>query len=152
MEHQLQNNLLIFVAVLGAAYLVCLFVGTIIFRAACSLFNKLAGADKRIPDPSFGKALGIMFVTIIVNGIFGAGAGFVLGAGSVVAGADAKTVQLLSSLVSMPIGLLGLAVMAKFLLPTTFGRALLVGVLFYVIAMVIGLAVVLGGVLVWQLV
>ena len=49
-------------------------IGAIILRAACSFYNKLAGgagSPSAVPEPTFSKAAGISFVTMLVN--FGIG-------------------------------------------------------------------------------
>ncbi len=41
-------------------------IGAIILRAACNLYNKIVGRDA-VPEPGFGKAMGIILVTGLIN-------------------------------------------------------------------------------------
>jgi uncharacterized membrane protein len=124
-----------------AAFVVCLLVGAVILRAACSLYNKLAGPDKRVSEPGFGKAMGIMVVTLIVNVVVGGLLGLLLAGGGAAAGADQRSLQLLVNVVSIPVGFLTMAGMLTVMLPTSFGRALLVTLLQYAIMIAIGIVV-----------
>lgn len=111
-------------------------VGAVILRAAISLYNKMAGgagSPSSVPEPQFGKAMGIVAVTCIVNMMVGFVIGLVVGgaaggAGTAGAGgADAaKGAQLIAQSIAIPASLLVMAGMLSALLPTTFGRALLV--------------------------
>jgi len=124
-----------------AIFVVCLLVGTIMLRAACSLFNKLAGESKRVPEPGFGKAMGIMLVTLLVNVVVGGVLGLLVLAGGAAAGADQRSMQLLINVVSIPIGFLTMAGMLTVMLPTSFGRALLVTLTQYAIMFLVGIIV-----------
>ena len=124
-----------------AAFVVCLLVGAVVLRAACALFNKLAGQDKRVPEPGFGKAMGIVVVTLIVNVVVGGVLGLLLAGGGAAAGADQRSMQLLINVISIPIGFLTMAGMLTVMLPTSFGRALLVTLAQYAIMFAIFLVV-----------
>src|SRR5262245_24340816 len=124
-----------------AVFALCLLIGAVILRAACSLYNKMAGADKRVPEPGFGKALGIMVVTLIVNIVVGGVLGLLLAGGGAAAGADQRAMQLLVNVISIPIGFLTMAGMSTVMLPTSFGRALLVTLIQYAIMFAIEIVV-----------
>ncbi len=125
-------------------------IGAVFLRAACSLYNKLAGGRKSpngVPEPPLGKAMGITFVTSLVNAVVSFGIGFVVGTGGATAGASDRSMVLLAQLLSLPFSLLVMAGMNAALLPTTFARGLLVAlcyllVLFFVFFV---LAVIFGG-------
>src|SRR5689334_14451286 len=86
-----------------AAFAVCLLIGAVILRAACSLYNRMVAQDKRVPEPAFGKALGIMAVTLVVNIVVGAVLGLMLAGAGAAAGAGERSMQLLVNLISMPV-------------------------------------------------
>jgi hypothetical protein len=115
-------------------------IGAIILRAACALYNKLVGGPKTptsVPEPDFGRAMGIIFVAWLVN----LAAGFMLSmvfAGGV--GAD-RVQTMMAQAISIPIGFLVLAGMIAGMLPTTFGRALLVALLYLLIAVIVGVTI-----------
>jgi hypothetical protein len=113
-------------------------IGAIILRAACWLYNKLAGgpgSPSAVPEPTMGSALGIAFVTMLVQ----FGVGMVLG----LLGAAAQSSPLVINLISMPISFLVSAWMISLLLPTTFPRALLVALLEFVIGIIIAVVLVM---------
>jgi hypothetical protein len=112
----------IFMAVLGA----------VILRAACALYNKMAGgagSPSAVPKPEWGRAILITFVTAIVN----FGAGLLLGFGGG---------EMLNILIAVPAAFLVMAGMLTAMLPTSFPRALLVTLLYYVIMMAIAAVIV----------
>ena len=112
-------------------------VGAIILRAACWLFNKFAGgpqAPGAISEPSFGTAMLIVFVATLLNGLISLSLGGVVSA----AGANPQFGQL----IGLPVSLLVLAGMTSAMLPTTFGKGLLVAVLYLVIGICIAVAVI----------
>jgi hypothetical protein len=95
-------------------------IGALFLRAGCLLYNKLPGSPNSVPIPVFSKAMGITFVTALVNASGGFG--------------------LLSALVSF----LVMAAMISALLPTTFTRGLLVSVCYLLVGLLV--VVVLGAV------
>ncbi len=147
---QVAGALLGVLCALGFGLLVGILFGAVVLRAACSLYNKLASPQSSVPAPGFGKALGITALSLIANVIAGALLGGVLAGGALAAGAQAKNfapaAQLIPSLVSLPVGILVMSGLLTVMLPTTFGRALLVTLIQYAIMMVIGVvvAVVIG--------
>ena len=112
-------------------------VSAVILRAACSLFNKLAGSEKAVPEPGFGKALGITAATLVVNVLVGIVIGLVLGTGAAAAGAKPSQTQLLVNLISMPAGFLVMSGMLTAMLPTSFGKSLLITSIAYAISIAI---------------
>jgi hypothetical protein len=93
-----------------------------------------------VVEPEMGKAMGIVFLTYLVNIVVSFAVGFCLGAGAGAAGAGKAQVQgvsLLANLIALPISLLVLAGMISALLPTTFGKALLISLLYVLIGLVI---------------
>ena len=91
---------------LGLVLIVGTFIGAVILRAACSFYNKMNAAQNQVPEPRFGKAIGITLVTMIVNVLVGAAAGMILGGGAVAAGVPPRGAQTFSGLVALPIGFL----------------------------------------------
>ncbi len=116
-------------------------IAAVILRAACSIFNKLAGPEKAVPEPGFGKALGIAAATLVVNVLVGIVIGVVFGAGAVAAGASPAQTQILVNLISMPAGFLVMSGMLTAMLPTSFGRSLLIALIAYAVMIAIGVVV-----------
>jgi hypothetical protein len=130
------------------AVLITTNIGAVILRSACWLFNKMAGGGESkggVPEPGFGRALLITFVTLLVQVAVGFVIGLVLGTGAAAAqnAGAGPAVQLLPSLISLPVGFLVMSGMLTAMLPTSFPRALLVALLEYLIMIAI-LAVVFG--------
>jgi len=103
---------------------IALAISAVILRAAVSFFNRLAGgsnAPEAVPEPGFGKAMGISFVTALVN----YGVGIVL----TVVGLAIKTHPAAIQLVSLPASLLIMGVLLSSMLPTTFGKGMVVTLL-----------------------
>jgi len=128
-------------------------ISAVILRAACSIFNKLAGSEKSVPEPGFGKALGITAATLVVNVLVGIVIGLVFGAGAVAAGANPAQTQILVNLISMPAGVLVMSGMLTAMLPSSFGKSLLITLIAYAIiiaiAVVVGLVIAVVGVGMW---
>ena len=122
-------------------------IGAVFLRAACWLYNKMAGGPgsaSSVPEPPFGKAMLIALAVAAVNFVVSFVVGFVVGGGAAAAGAKQQGAVLLAQLVSIPISFLVMAGMLTPLLPTTFPRALLITLLYFVIAVVvIGIAMVI---------
>ena len=139
---QVAGALIGVVCVMGFALLFGILAGAVILRAACALFNKMASAGNGVPAPSFGKALGITALTMIANAIAGVLLGIVLAGGALAAGqANNPAVQAVPTLASIPVGLLVMAGLLTAMLPTSFGRGLLVALIQYAIMLVIGIIV-----------
>ena len=128
---------------LACGVLIATLIGAIILRAAVSAFNKLSQPENQVPEPDFGKAMLMAFVAAIVNGVVGFGIGIVFGTALAAANAPPMQVQLIVQAISLPISLLVLAGTITLLLPTSFGRALLISLLYLAIG--IAVAIVIGG-------
>ena len=138
-----------FLCVIVAAIALGTLIGAVLLRAACALYNKLAGGPKSpssVPEPPLGKAMGIALVTTIVNAVVGFVLGLLVAAG--MAGAGERRTVITTQLLSFPISLLVMAGMNSALLPTTFGRGFLVALcyLLVVLFVVAVLAVIFGGI------
>jgi hypothetical protein len=84
--------------------------------------------------PDVGKAAGIVFGTIVLNMVLSVVIGFTLGAGTAVAGGSMEMATHSAQLASFVIGFLVLAGLLTAVLPTSFGRAALVTLLYYAFA------------------
>jgi hypothetical protein len=125
-------------------------IGAVCLRAACALYNKLAGDEgspSSVPIPLLGKAMGITFVTTLVTAVARLVIGFLVGAGSAGAGASERDLAVIAQLLSLPVSLLVMAGMTSALLPTTFARGFLVALCYLLVALfvVVVLAVIFGG-------
>lgn len=139
-----------------------LLIGAVILRAAVHFANKVLprpverdydewddydrprrASASAIPDPALGKAMGIVFVRFIVGFVVGAVIGFVMGVGAVGMGGGRPDpgLQVLSTLIQLPIGFLINAGILTPMLPTTFPRACLVVLFEYLISIAIGLII-----------
>lgn len=101
-------------------------IGALFLRAGCILYNNLAGGERSpsgVPEPRFGKAMAIAFVTALVHAVMGP--------------------QPLSALA----GFLVMAAMISALLPTTFARGIMVSSCYLLvgIVVVVALAVAFAG-------
>jgi len=122
----------------------------VFLRAACALYNKQAGgkgSPDSVPEPLLGKAMGITFVTTLVNAIAGFVIGLLVGTGGAVAGASERGPAVVAQLLSLPVSLLVMAGMNSALLPTTFAWELLVALCYLLVVffVVVILAVICGG-------
>lgn len=116
-------------------------VSAVILRAAVSFFNKLAGgirAPEAVPEPGFGKAMGISFVTGLVN----FGVGIVLG----LVGGAVRTHPLVVQAVSMPVSFLVMGALLAAMLPTTFGKGMVISLLN--MAVILGIAILIVAVVI----
>ena len=145
------NALPMFLCGMACGVIIGTLIGAIFLRAACSLYNKLAGGQESpssVPEPSMGKAIGITFVTTLVNWGVGFLIGLAVGTAGVFAGADQRSITVVAQLLSLPISILVMAGMNAALLPTTFTRGLLVALcyLLVVVFVVVVLFLVIGAV------
>ena len=135
MDFQQAAGLTIVFLVIGL--LIGLAIAAVILRAACALFNKMAGgagSPGSVPSPGFGKAM----LMVLVIGIIQVVAGIVLG----VMGVTANMTPIMANLISTPISFLVSAGMISALLPTSFGKGLGVALCQFIIMILILVAVV----------
>jgi hypothetical protein len=125
-------------------------IGAVILRAAISLYNALVGgrdSSSSVPEPDFSRACVITFVTTLVQWGVGFVLALVMGAG-VEAGAEQERVNWTQQLIAAPVSLIVMAALLSSMLPTTFGRALLVSICYWVVVILIVIVFVLIGVVV----
>ena len=135
MDFQQAAGLTIVFLVIGL--LIGLAIAAVILRAACALFNKMAGgagSPGSVPNPGFGKAM----LMVLVIGIIQFVTGIVLG----VMGVTANMTPIMANLISTPISFLVSAGMISALLPTSFGKGLGVALCQFIIMILILVAVV----------
>jgi hypothetical protein len=140
----------VFLCIAVAAIALGTLIGAVFLRAACAFYNKLAGgkgSPSSVPEPLLGKAMGITFVSTLVNAAVGFVIGSAVGAGSTAYGASERGAVITAQLLSLPVSLLVMAGMNAAMLPTTFARGLLVALcyLLVVLFVVVVLAVIFGG-------
>ncbi len=125
---------------LGVALVIGTLIGAVVLRAACWLYNSFAGGAKSreaVPQPAFGKAMGIAFVAMLVNLGTSFVVGLIVGGGAAALGRDMSSAQTTAQLVAVPVSFFVLAGMISGMLPTSFGRAALVALLYLAIAIII---------------
>ena len=108
--------------------------GAIVLRTACWLYNKLAGgtgSPSAVAEPGFGKAACISFVTTLVQ--FGVGVALSM------AGYAAELGDITINCISLPLSLIVAAGMISGMLPTTFGRGILIALLQVGVMIAVGL-------------
>lgn len=134
-------------------------IGAIILQGACVLYNKFAGVEESrddletndtgqtaskttdgaggVPKLNYASALGIVCITVIVNAVFGFLIGRVLHGAQVSVDGGLWSVSPLAFLIALPANLLVMGTM----LPTRFGKGLLVALLYLLIWLVFVLMV-----------
>jgi hypothetical protein len=140
-----------FLCFLAVGILIGTLIGAVILRAACALYNAMAGgkgSPYRVPEPELGKAMGIVLVTALINIAASFVLGLAVGGGAAATGTGVEGPALLLQLVSLPLSLLVMAAMLTAMLPTTFGRGILVALcnLLITILVVVAVGVIVGGV------
>jgi hypothetical protein len=126
--------------VLGAGLTIGTLVGAMILRAAVSLYNSLAGGDRSpiaAPEPDFGSAMGITFITSLVQVVVSFGLGLATGIGGAAAGAQVQDIKLIAQLISVPVSVLVMATMLTAMLPTTFPRAILIVMCYWAVGLLV---------------
>jgi hypothetical protein len=119
-------------------------IGAVFLRAACALYNKMAGGKKSpssVPEPELGKAMGITFVTTLINVMVSFMIGLVVGAGGTAAGVGETWLKILAQLAALPVSIHVMAGMNAALLPTTFVRGLLVALCYLLVVLFVGIVV-----------
>lgn len=117
-------------------------IGAVIFRAAVSLTNKFLGSTGAVPEPPFNRAVVIVLITTIVNMIGSFVAGVAAGAGAAAADAGESSAKIAAQLISLPIGFFIASGIYSAMLPTSFGKAMLVTVCQYIIIILIAIVMV----------
>ncbi len=136
-----------------AVVMIGLFLGAILLQAACALYNKFAGVGELgadspdpeqvvrpdcVPNLGLGQALGIVFITAALNAIVGFVVGRFVGGPRVMAGGTPWTFSPVGYLLTLPFGML----LMSALVPTRFGKGLLVTLLYTLLWLVLGLCLV----------
>jgi hypothetical protein len=119
-------------------------VGAVILRAACSAFNKLSQPQNHVPEPELSKAMLISFVTTVANWILSFIIGRIVGDALEADVMPPLQIQVIALLINLPTSTFVMAGINSLMLPTTFGRGLLVALLY--IAIAIAVAVVIGAI------
>jgi hypothetical protein len=140
--------------------LIGILIAAVIFRAAVSMYNSLAGgpsSPSAAPEPSFGLAMGIVFVNWLINMVISIilnVAAIGISGGAPAPGDPPNPVTILLGLISIPISLMVMGGVVSMMLPTTFLRGLLISLCYLVIGIAIacviglligGLMAVMGG-------
>lgn len=106
-----------------------------------------------IPEPGLGKAMAIVLIRAVIGFVIGIVIGAVMGVGMVAMNGGAggagggmgqpdPALQLLASLIQLPIGFLVNAGVLTGMLPTSFGRACLVVLFEYIISIAICIVII----------
>jgi hypothetical protein len=126
--------------ILLGSLLLALFIGSVCLRGACYFYNLMAGGPKSptsVPEPSTGKAMGILAVIMGANWALSCVIGLATSAGQAAGGARGSPgLNLLGAAVSVPLSFLIMAGMLTAMLPTTFGRSILVTLLYLLICLI----------------
>ncbi len=115
-------------------------VGGLLLMFACGLYNKFAGGRKSrdaVPEPTIGKAMGIVLVAALANMAVGFVIALVVVGGAAATGRNPNSAAVLVQLLSAPVGILALTAMIAAMLPTSLGRAALVALLHAAIGVLI---------------
>jgi len=114
--------------------LIGLLVGAVILRSACHFCS--------VAVPTLGSAMGIVFIRAIVTGLVGFGIGFVTALVAKDSGLPPAALQAIPSLISLPINFLIAAGIYTAALDVSFGRALLVHLVEFLIVLVIAVVII----------
>ena len=127
-----------FPAMIGAVF------GAVFLLTAIAFHNMIAGGAEAPGSvaASFAKALGITFATALVNVVVGIGVVLVLQATPAALYVPVGISGLLSQVVALPLSLLVMAAMFTAVLPTSFGRAVVIMLLYLAMATVLTLLIV----------
>ena len=131
-------SIIFFPAVIGTAF------GAVLLLAAIALHNKMAGgagAPGRVTTSSFFKALGITFATALINAAVGIGVALAMQATPAVHHLPVGVLGLLPQVVALPLSLFIMAAMLTAMLPTSFGRAVVITLLYLIIAIALTLLI-----------
>jgi len=124
-------------AIIGIA--IGLAIGAMLLRIACGIVTK-----SNVPD--FAKAMGIVAVAGVANAALGFFVGLVVG---MAMQGDPEAAQLTAQLLGLPVGAVASASIYMLMLPTDFGKALLIWLvqagIVLAIAIVIGIIIGITG-------
>jgi hypothetical protein len=133
-----------FLYVQGIGVAIASLIGAVFLPATCALYNKIAGgrgSPASVPEPSMAKAMGILFAVALINAVLGFFIALVIAAVGSAAGARQQHTTLLAELITFPISLLVMSRLLSVMLPTAFGRALVVTLLYLlIVVLVLGMA------------
>ncbi len=118
--------------------------GAVLLLAAIALHNKMAGgagAPGSVAAPSFVKALGVAFATGFINAAVGIGVALAVQATPAVQYLPVGCRGLLPHVVALPLSLLIMAAMLTAMLPTSFRRAVVITLLYLIIAIALTLLI-----------
>lgn len=114
-------------------------ISAVLVRAGCAVYNAMSAPEQQVPAPAFGTALLVAIPMVAVK----LGVRTVLAVAFVAAfGADPRlerTIKLASTVISLPLAILATGALAAWLLPTSFGRGLLVTLAAYAVGFVCAL-------------
>jgi len=121
-------------------------IGAVLIRASVWLYNKFTGGPESpsaVPSPDFGKACGIALATTGANFVVNLIMGMMMGGAAAAGGASPQGTQIVAQLVSLPVSFFVAAAMLMLLLPTTFGRAMLVALCYILVCIIVVVCIVL---------
>jgi hypothetical protein len=87
-------------------------IGAVFLRAAVALYNKMAGGASSlggVPEPAMGRAMWIIFATFLAQLVVGFFIVGVTGPGPTAAGAQGQGSDVVTQLISFPVGFLIMA-------------------------------------------
>lgn len=105
---------------------------------ALTRYDRLRTAAGGVPLPGVLRCLGIAIAYCLASYVIGALLYFVFQAAGNASGATQGMSLLLTLTVTLPVNLLMLAGLVTLMLPTTFGRGLLVAIVYFLMLLVIG--------------
>ncbi len=129
-----------FLCGLSVVLLIGTLVGAAILMGACKLFNTMVrkpASRNGVPMPNVGKAMGIIFATMLVNVILSLIIGFAIGVGAAAMGGNDRMASVSIQLISNSLSYFLLTGMLTAILPAPLGRAALVALLYYAMGIII---------------
>lgn len=109
-----------------------------------ALHNKMAGGAESpgsAAAPNFVKAAGITFAAALINAAVGIGVALAAKSTAAIEFVPAGGFGVLAQVVALPLSLLTMAVMLTAMLPTTFGRAVVITLLYLIITIALSLLI-----------
>lgn len=120
---------------------IALAVFAVSFRAACTLYNKMSRPEKQVPKVSFGRALLISLISGVISLVIQLPVYLAISALGEGVGFPPQVIRLMSGAINLPLGQVIPAAIIMRLLPTTFGRGVMLSILQTLIGMVLALSV-----------